>query len=60
MGHPFHHPPEPAVRDEHKVTVRFVQNSTRRRLAGEERFRQLPPPANRLGPHHFDHRPGAS
>ena len=48
MGHPFHHPPEPAVRDEHKVTVRLYKTPLAVDLLVEERFRQLPRPANRL------------
>ena len=60
VGDPLHHPPQPAVRDQHEVTVRLDEAPLALDLLVEDRFGQLPRPGDSPSPEVFDHRPGVS
>ncbi len=60
VGDPLHHPPQPAVRDQHEVTVRLDEAPLALDLLVEDRFGQLPRPGDSPSPAVFDHRPGVS
>src|ERR1700744_3079252 len=60
VGDPLHHPPQPAVRDQHEVTVRLHEAPLASGLLVEDRFGQLPRPGDCPSPDVFDHRPGLS
>ena len=60
VGDPLHHPPQPAVRGQHKVTLRLHEAPLAVDLLVQDRFGQLPRPGDGPAPDPFDHRPGVS
>ena len=58
VGDPLHHPPQPAVRGKHEVTVRLHEAPLALDLLVEDRLGQLPSPGDSPSPDVFDHRPG--